>query len=82
MASALLYRTAMRDEASRETKACARCGGPAAYRPDAIVPGDPAAPRGSRRAAAHAQPAWECITCGAIEAEERRAARILQRQGT
>jgi len=52
------------------------------YRPDAIVPGDPAAPRGSRRAMAHAQPAWACLYCGHLEPEERRAARIAERQNT
>jgi hypothetical protein len=49
--------------------------------PDAIVPGDPVAPRGSRRAVAHHQPAWSCVSCGHLEAEERRLVRSPERQG-
>ncbi|MGH9350259.1 MAG: hypothetical protein ACRD26_23645, partial [Vicinamibacterales bacterium] len=66
---------------TREAKTCPRCGGPAVYQPEATVPGDPLAPRGSRRAAAHPQPAWACFVCGYLEPEERRTARIPQRQG-
>ena len=71
----------MVSDANRETRSCARCGGRALYSPDAIVPGDPAAPRGSRRAEAHPQPAWTCVSCGYVEPEERRASRMPLRQG-
>jgi hypothetical protein len=70
------------DEETKTAKTCSRCGGRAMYLPDAVVPGDPVAPRGSRRATAHAQPAWQCLSCGHLEPEERRAARTAQRQGT
>jgi ribosomal protein L37E len=65
----------------QEVKTCRRCGGQALYWPDAIVPGDPVAPRGSRRAVAHHQPAWLCVSCGHLEAEERRVVRSAERQG-
>ena len=50
------------------------------YWPEAVVPGDPAAPRGSRRAVAHPQPAWACMSCGYLQPEERRIVRSAQRQ--
>lgn len=55
------------------TKICSRCGGRAFYWRTAIVPGDPLAPRGSRRGEAHYQPAWQCLNCGYLEPQERRA---------
>jgi len=61
------------------SKTCPRCGGRAFYWNTAIVPGNPLAPRGSRGAAAHMQPAWQCLSCGHLEPEERRA-RMAQRQ--
>jgi hypothetical protein len=61
-----------RDKARTETKTCVRCGGRALYWDDAIVPGNPAAPRGSRSGKAHLQPAWQCLSCGHLEPEERR----------
>jgi hypothetical protein len=72
----------MAGDESKGIRKCPRCGGQAMYWPDAIVPGDPVAPRGSRRASAHAQPAWQCLSCGCLEPEERRAARTAQRQST
>ncbi len=67
------------DTRKSDTKTCARCGGRAFYSKAAIVPGNPAARRGSRGAAAHVQPAWQCLSCGYLEPEERRAS-IAQRQ--
>src|ERR671919_502022 len=63
---------AMASDESKGVRKCPRCGGQTMYWPDAIVPGDPVAPRGSRRAVAHHQPAWLCVSCGHLEAEERR----------
>lgn len=51
---------------------CSRCRGEAIYWETAIVPGDVFAPPGSNRAYAHAQPAWVCLECGALEPHERR----------
>lgn len=83
MASALLSLGVMAAEDPRTvTKTCTRCGGRAIYQPDAIVPGNPIAPRGSRQAEAHPQPAWQCMSCGYLEPQERRASRISQRQDT
>ena len=70
----------MSNASTQDVKACRRCGGQALYWRDAIVPGDPVAPRGSRRAIAHQQPAWVCVSCGQLEPEERRAVRRAQRQ--
>lgn len=67
-------------ESAKDVRQCPRCGAPSAYAPDAVVPGDPSAPRGSRRGVAHSQPAWACIACGYLEPEERRAVRHVQRQ--
>jgi hypothetical protein len=67
------------DERSDTTKACPRCGGRAFYWSTAIVPGNPAAPRGSRGGVAHMQPAWQCLSCGHLDPEERRL-RMAQRQ--
>jgi hypothetical protein len=62
-------------------KPCARCGGRAVYWQDAIVPGNPLAPRGSRTASAQPRPAWHCLACGHLEPEERRARQLTQRTG-
>jgi ribosomal protein S27AE len=67
---------------AHDVKHCPRCGGTAIYWPEAIVPGDPMAPRGSRRSAAHHQPAWVCLSCGHLQSEERRGTRIAERQPT
>jgi ribosomal protein S27AE len=72
----------MSDAHAQDVKRCPRCEGQTFYWPDAIVPGDPVAPRGSRRAVAHHQPAWSCVACGHLEPEERRAARSAERQAT
>jgi ribosomal protein S27AE len=71
----------MSSEQTETVKSCPRCGGDVFHCPDAIVPGDPVAPRGSRRAVAHHQPAWSCVSCGHLEAEERRLVRSPERQG-
>ena len=67
------------DDERTQAKACERCGGRAFYWIDAIVPGNPLAPRGSRSATPHVQPAWQCLSCGHLEPEERRA-RMADRQ--
>ena len=54
-------------------KDCIRCGGRALYSVSAVVPGDPMAPSRSRRAIAHEQPAWTCLSCGHLEPHERRS---------
>jgi ribosomal protein S27AE len=72
----------MSNASTHDVKTCSRCGGPVFYSPDAIVPGDPTAPHGSHRSIAHHQPAWVCVSCGHVEPEERRAARIAERQAT
>ena len=61
------------DSTEHAVKDCSRCGGRAVYVESALVPGDPAAPRGSHRGVAHQQPAWRCINCGHVEPQERRA---------
>ena len=61
------------DDATHTAKDCARCGGRAFYWRTAMIPGDPRAPRGSNRAAAHEQPAWTCMNCGYLEPHDRRA---------
>ena len=75
MASSLLTSPPMRDadENTESTKTCEICGGHAFYWHTAIVPGDPDAPRGSRRGQPHFQPAWKCLDCGHLEPHERRA---------
>jgi ribosomal protein L37E len=69
------------DDARNEIRTCARCGGRAFYYDSAIVPGNPAAPRGSRGATAHVQPAWQCLSCGYLEPEERRASMAHRQAG-
>ena len=61
------------DHHSHEKRTCALCGGHAFYWDTAVVPGDPGAPRGSRRGQPHVQPAWKCLDCGHLEPHERRA---------
>jgi hypothetical protein len=68
------------DDEREEAKACERCGGRAVYRPTAIVPGNPLAPRGSRSAESHPQPAWQCIECGHLVPHDRRVSRSAARQ--
>jgi hypothetical protein len=83
VASALPFNVAVmttQDDERIQTKTCARCGGRAFYWNAAIVPGNPAAPRGRRSALPHVQPAWQCLSCGYLEPEERRA-RLAHRQG-
>jgi hypothetical protein len=70
-----------RDEHSKATKDCERCGGRAFYWRTAIIPGDPLAPRGSNRAAAHSQPAWTCMNCGYIEPHDRRGRAAVEPAG-
>jgi hypothetical protein len=84
MASSLRYAgTEMTpvDDGGETMHRCVRCGERTIYRAAAIVPGNPLAPRGSRGAVAHPQPAWECTVCGYLEAHERRASRSAARQG-
>jgi ribosomal protein L37E len=69
------------DDDANGTKTCERCGGRAFYWDSAIVPGNPTARRGSRAAVAHAQPAWQCLSCGHIEPRERRASMAQRRAG-
>jgi ribosomal protein L37E len=61
------------DDPTKPSKPCARCGGNAFYWRQAVVPGDPVAPRGSRRGESHYQPAWQCLNCGYLEPDERRS---------
>lgn len=63
------------EEDSTQTRICARCGGRAFYSSSAVVPGDPVAPRGSRRSEPHVQPAWQCLACGYVEPHDRRLSR-------
>jgi len=60
------------DDKIESTKTCELCGGHAFYWHTAILPGDPDAPRGSRRRHPHFQPAWKCLDCGHLEPHERR----------